>query len=315
MKESVNLFDCDASQTCVLQPRLASFFYGSGSLNGQYFNDNLIIGGIEITNQEIIQANHLENLENLEADGVLGLGYERNTDNSGTFLTNLKKRNLINDIIFSFYFKRITPANEKNNIPNQFLLGGIDERLIEEGNLIRYCDVIDDNFWAVKMESIRISNVSEEYELSEKNFRNLKKIETMFNNTNIHFEAIMDTGTSYILLPNIFYEKFQEIFVNLYDCDLMVGVLYCSESDLSKFPNIEISLCGNIITLYPIDYIKIYRDNAYIFIQGIEGLKAVLGDVFFRKYYTVFNLEESEIGFALANSGKNDLNLIFDEYY
>ena len=230
-------------------------------------------------------------------------------------IANLKERKLIKDLIFSFFFKRITPTNETNKIPNQFILGGVDERLIEEGHSMKYCDVIDDNFWAVKMESIRILNIPEEYELSEKSIKNLKQIETMFNDEKSHFKAIVDTGTSYLLLPNKFYEKFLEIFVNLYDCDRLLGVLYCSESDLSKFPNIEISLCGNIITLNPIDYIKIYHGNAFVFIQGVEDKKGVLGDVFLRKYYTVFNLDESKIGFALANSGKKDMEFIFDENY
>lgn len=238
--------------------------------------------------QSFAEATSAEDFGNLKADGILGLGFSQNK--LVTIIDNMKHQGLIEKRVFSFYLKPVN--DEKNYFPNQFTLGDYDERLIQNEKSLVYCKVTHSFRWAVDLISISLQKDSE----NEKLFFSSRT------------KALIDSGTSLNAFSreaiNNLWKLFKKKGIN---CNLSKGLMMCNEKNLENYPNILINLCGNNMILNPIDYIQIYEEFSLVLIQSIdldEDL-IILGDVFMRKYYTIFDLDEKKIGFGLANQGLN----------
>lgn len=112
-------------------------------------------------------------------------------------------------------------------------------------------------------------------------------------------EAMVDSGTSLIMLPSNYYSDFS-VFSVAPDC-----------SDIGSQPSVTVHVKrtdGKVgsYTLTAEDYTVRQGDGNCItgVIKGGEGSIMILGDVFVRKYYTAFNFAEGEeagqLGWALA---------------
>lgn len=79
-----------------------------------------------------------------------------------------------------------------------------------------------------------------------------------------------------------------------------------------SLPNISLSIGGKSYTLRPDEYIlKISAIGQTACISGFQGIDLppktgelwILGDVFIGRYYTVFDYEQTRVGFAQAKDG------------
>ena len=205
----------------------------------------------------------------------------------------MKYQGSIEKRIFSFYLQRKKKVGI-NFFPNQFTLGDYDPRLIEAGESLVYCKVTHELRWAVDVSSIYLQKDSEQ--------------NNIFVSTST--KALIDSGTSLIAVSETIRDKlYHSLQSEGKGCRLYLGFIICKERNLANYPDIVFNLCGNKMALNPIDYIEIYDDFLLIFIQIYNGNEEliILGDTFMRKYYTVFNLEEKKVGFALANPGLDKL--------
>ena len=90
------------------------------------------------------------------------------------------------------------------------------------------------------------------------------------------------------------------------------GFIKCRDTTILNYPDIVFDLCGNKAVLNPVDYLEVEGNYALLHIQIYEGsnrlITCMLGNIFMKKYYTVFDLYHNRIGFALATTGNVDMS-------
>ena len=200
-----------------------------------------------------------------------------------TLVESMKQQGIIERAVFAIYlsdsdFGQI--AHQRNASIISF--GTFDMTQFSFAESLVYISVLSTSgHWAVPLDYIFI------------NHENI--IETSFT-------AIIDSGSSLILGPDIEVQALLSYFQAKWRCFMSHQLLICEcgwDPALSHFPDIEFVLSGNVFALKPFMYVM--RQGAYcqLLISSIhEQSLWVLGDVFMRGYYTVFDMDNQEIGFA-----------------
>lgn len=126
------------------------------------------------------------------------------------------------------------------------------------------------------------------------------------------YSAIIDSGTSLILGPDLEVQSLLTEFENRWKCSLSGGLLECVcgwDPTLAQFPDLEFVLGGYTLVLKPSMYMM--RRGAYCWLQ-IAGIHDptlwVLGSPFMRGFYTVFDMDNREVGFAPTKSNPTNIN-------
>lgn len=85
--------------------------------------------------------------------------------------------------------------------------------------------------------------------------------------------------------------------------DIGGGYFSVDCSKINQLPVINIKLKGKNFPLQPTDYIYVDEYDSQDCISGFSGSDAadglwILGDVFIRPYYTIFDMRQNRVGFA-----------------
>ncbi len=170
-----------------------------------------------------------------------------------------------------------------------------------------YAKVVDNFYWGVKVDQITIGNTSLD----------------IYSKNTMDLVGVIDSGTSLIYLDLGTYQKMLAQFKALgITCKLNVRFYYCmSKTTTGKkahFPPLIITIAGKEMEIPAEDYLypagdkklKI-SDKYYILIvpinMGYFKRLALFGDLFMRRYYTLFNEDDMTIGFAKA---QRDINVL-----
>jgi len=114
-------------------------------------------------------------------------------------------------------------------------------------------------------------------------------------------KAIVDSGTSLLAGPKEVVDQIAKAA----GATLVLGKEYTIDcSKVASLPALEVTLGGGKrFTLEGTDYVLKVSGQCLFAFMGIElppsvGPLFILGDVFMRKYYTVFNYGKKQVGFA-----------------
>lgn len=118
--------------------------------------------------------------------------------------------------------------------------------------------------------------------------------------TSTEHKAIVDSGTSILTGPA---EEVAKIAAALGGKEIVPGE-YFVQCDYNG-PNFDFTINGNVYTLTPKDYLIPDGNLCLLGLMALDipaptGPLWILGDVFMRKYYTVFDSANERVGFALA---------------
>ncbi|KAG6831591.1 hypothetical protein H0H92_009064 [Tricholoma furcatifolium] len=269
-------YDSSASTTHKANGSQFSIQYGSGSMEGFVSQDTLTIGDLSIKGQDFAEATKEPGLAFAfgKFDGILGLAYDTISVNHivPPFYSMIDK-GLLDQPVFSF---RIGSSEEDGG---EAIFGGIDETAYT--GKIDYVPVRRKAYWEVELSKVSFGD--DELEL---------------DNTG----AAIDTGTSLIALPTDVAEMLnaqigaKRSWNGQYTLD-------CSK--VPSLPELSFYFGGKKYPLKGSDYILEVQGTCISAFTGLDiklpgGSLWIIGDVFLRKYYTVYDLGRNAVGFAKA---------------
>ncbi|KAG0197689.1 Vacuolar protease A [Mortierella sp. GBA30] len=250
--------------------------YGSGSLEGIISNDNIELGGVVIKHQDFGESVKEPGLAFMfgRFDGIFGLGYDTiAVQGAVPPFYNLVKQNLIDEPIFGFHL-----AGTDRSSGGQMTLGGVDSNLFE--GEIEWHNVRRKAYWEINLNKIKLGDDEVELESG----------------------AAIDTGSSLIVLQTSLAEMI----------NMQIGAKknwagqYTIECDrVESLPSFSFFFDEKEYKLEGSDYILEAGGSCVSGFMGMDfpasmGDLWIIGDVFLRKYYSVYDLGNDRVGFAVA---------------
>ncbi|XP_065792564.1 pregnancy-associated glycoprotein 2-like [Muntiacus reevesi] len=248
--------------------------YSSGMINGYLGYDTVRIGKLVSVAQPFGLSLKEFGFEALPFDGILGLGYPRPTVVGATpVFDNLRKQGVISEPVFAFY---LSSQQENRSV---VMFGGVD-RAYYKGEL-NWVPVSQVGMWLINMDSISVNRTVVACKRG--------------------CQALLDTGTSLLLGPRGPVSKIQNLI------------------HARPFGHEHLVSCQTIGTLPPVVFTINgidYPVPAQAYIQSLSGRcfsnflvrrqrvneseTWILGDVFLRLYFSVFDRGNNRIGLAPA---------------
>eukprot|EP00163_Fabomonas_tropica_P033723 TRINITY_DN8_c0_g1_i1.p1 TRINITY_DN8_c0_g1~~TRINITY_DN8_c0_g1_i1.p1 ORF type:complete len:396 (+),score=134.91 TRINITY_DN8_c0_g1_i1:421-1608(+) len=259
-----------------------SIQYGSGAASGFLSQDTIEVSGVTVPNQIFAEVTDEPGgvFENSKFDGILGMAFQSiSVDGVPTVFGNMVRQNLVSEPVFSFWLGSNPGSND-----GELTLGGTDSS--KYSGDISYVSLSSETYWQFNVDSFTINGQS-------------------VSNVN---SAIADTGTSLLVGPSSDITAIaQQVGATM---NPQAGVYTVDCSKVSSLPTFTVTLNGKAFDLEGSDYIlKIASGLGDVCVFGMEGMDIppprgplwILGDVFIRKYYTVFDWGQQRVGFATSS--------------
>jgi cathepsin D len=268
----------DKSSTYIANGTDFEIEYGSGSLSGFLSIDQLTIGGLKVKKQTFAEATSEPGITFILAqfDGILGLAFESiSVDQVTPVFYNLLSQGLIKKAQFGFWLN----GNLNSGQGGELTLGGTDSA--HYSGAFTYVPLTSETYWEFMMDSLSLGNTPYA--------KNIK--------------AVADTGTSLLAGPtSVVTQINQALGATII---LGEGILNCST--ISSLPTVTIVLAGKSFALTPDQYVLQLEGECISGFLGIDipppaGPLWILGDVFIRAYYTLFDFSGHRVGFARSVS-------------
>ncbi|XP_062365405.1 cathepsin E isoform X1 [Cinclus cinclus] len=259
-----------------------SIQYGTGSLTGIIGSDQVAVEGLTVSNQQFAESISEPGKAFLDAefDGILGLAYPSlAVDGVTPFFDNLMAQNLVELPIFSVYMS----SNPESPQGGELLFGGFDSSRFT--GTLNWVPVTQQGYWQIQLDNIQLGGT----------------VTFCANGC----QAIVDTGTSLIAGPTKEVKELQ----NLIGAVSVDGEYAVECSNLSVMPDLTFTINGLPYTLSAQAYILVeYGDDMAFCTSGFQGNDIppptgplwILGDVFIRQFYSVFDRGNNRVGLAPA---------------
>ncbi|KAA3673472.1 cathepsin D [Paragonimus westermani] len=290
-----NKYSREASSTYKANKTHFAIHYGSGSVSGilstdtvsvspfmivMFINLSKQVGGVSVTQQTFGEAIIQQGVAFITAkfDGILGMAFQSISVRGVTpVFDNMIAQDLVEEPLFAFWLNR----NASQPLGGVIMFGGLDKSYYT-GN-ISYVPLTTKNYWQFQMDGIQLKGEK----LCEDGC-----------------QAIADTGTTMITGPSIEVKRLN----NVLGGKRIVGGIYVLDcKKMKEYPPINFTINGQQMTLMPEDYVvEMTQFGKTVCVSGFMEMDIpkyplwILGDVFIGKYYTIFDMENSRLGFATS---------------
>ncbi|CAO3599848.1 unnamed protein product [Absidia cylindrospora] len=271
-------YDSSQSNSFIENGTDFSIQYGSGSLEGFISQDTLHVGGISLPHQGFAESTKEPGFTFALArfDGILGLGYNTiAVQHVVPPFYNMVNRELVDEPVFSFW---LNDAGDESD-GGELVFGGMDPAHYQGD--ITWAPVTRKGYWQIEMQDIKFDG----------EYVDLDPI-----------GAAIDTGSSLIVAPSTVAELInkqlgaKKNWSGQYTID-------CDKVD--DLPEFCFMFAEKDFCLDGKDYILNVQNQCISGFMGMDipapaGPIWIIGDVFLRKYYSVYDLGNDRVGLAKA---------------
>ncbi|PWY93714.1 aspartic protease [Aspergillus sclerotioniger CBS 115572] len=268
-----NAFGANSSSTLEMTSDEWSVGYGTGSVSGLLGTDNLTIANTTVRMTFGLASNASDDFESYPMDGILGLGRtnESSYDNP-TFMDAVSTSNLFKSNIVGFALSR-SPAKD-----GTVSFGTADKD--KYAGDITYTDTVGSgSYWRIPVDDAYVDGTSCD-----------------FSNKS----AIIDTGTSYAMLPSGDAQTLHSLIPGS-NTSGNYFIIPCNTT-----AKLQVAFSGVNYTISPKDYVGSTSGSgcvSKIVSYDLFGDDIwLLGDVFLKNVYAVFDFDEERVGFAERSS-------------
>jgi len=275
---SKSLYDSSASSSYVANGTVFKIEYGSGPVSGFLSYDNVGFGGVTVQKQEFAEITDVTGLGLAYSlgkfDGILGLAFPAiSVDGILPVFPAAVDQGLISTPSFAFYL------GKADGQAGELTLGGYDSSKFT-GSLT-WVPLRNETYWEATLTSMTINNQS----------------------VTTTPRVIIDSGTSLLAGPSAEVKNIAALVgASPFWLNPKEYTIDCSK--IPTLPNIVFTIGGIDFPLSGSDYVINAGGLCLFAMTGIDvpsGALWIAGDVFMRKYYTVFDYGNKRLGFATAN--------------
>ena len=298
--------------------------YGSGSVEGIISQDVLRVGGMKIKEQDFGETIKEPGLVFAfgQFDGIFGLGFkEIAVKGALPPFYHMMQQNLIPEKLFSVWLGKAQAVDAEGNVSSKFggelLFGGIDDSLFS--GRITWSPVVRKGYWEVELEAAYLDTKKGDLDQDDADAdADADADEEAEGNGLLDVsddgrvciwkgpvgKAAIDTGTSLIALPKAEAEALQ---AKIGATKGFGGTYMVSCATIDSLPTFHFKIGGRDFPLTPQQYII---QNNGLCISGFMGIDIpppagpiwIIGDIFLRAYYTIYDYENMRVGFATSKS-------------
>jgi hypothetical protein len=270
-------YDESKSKTYEKDGRPYKVQYGSGPVEGTFSKDTVTVGNIDVKSQPFAEVSKVSfgplNIAYAAGkfDGLLGLGFKSISQyNIPTPFESMIDQKLISDPVFAFYLQ--DDASQQGEL----VFGGIDKSHYT-GDLVNV-PLISETYWQVSLDGMKFGSTS----------------------ITSSAKAIIDSGTSLLAGP----KEAVATLAKQAGAQSVLGKEYTIDcSKKSSLPDLTVTLGGKDFTLSADDYVLEVSGQCLFAFMGIDvppphGPLWIMGDIFMRKYYCVFDYGNKQMRIA-----------------
>ncbi|XP_010189735.1 PREDICTED: gastricsin-like [Mesitornis unicolor] len=253
--------------------------YGFGDVSVALGYDTVTIQNIVVRNQEfgLSLAEPTRPFYYLDFDGILGMSYPGvGIGGYNTLMQNMLEQHQLAEPIFSFYY-----SNPTYSYGGEVILGGVDPKLyIGE---VLWAPVVQELYWKISIEEFSIGMSA-----------------TGWCSQGCH--GIVDTGTFMLTVPG----QYMSAFLQALGAEESEYGFVVDCSSVPSMPTLYFAISGSQLLLPPSVYVL---NNDGICTVGVESTYVssssgqplwILGNVFLRQYYSIFDMANNRVGFAVS---------------
>ncbi|KAI0406272.1 aspartic peptidase domain-containing protein [Xylaria palmicola] len=264
-------FGPDDSKTFNDTGKTYSVEYGTGSVRGHVVEDTLALAGLSVTLPFGVANTTSDQFTQFPFDGILGLA-----TTSDTWLTAVKNANLIDSNLFGISLSR----NSDGTNDGEIVFGALNPDKYTGD--VTYSSVKSDSAWTIPMDDITVSDKSAGV---------------------TGRSAYIDTGTSFVFGPPEDVEAMYKLIPGSSSKD---GSTYTVPCDTDS--EIAFTFSGKSWKVSSKDFLSAPNGDG-VCTGNIYGMEYVpggwlLGDVFLKNVYSVFDVDKGRIGFAAKAAPK-----------
>lgn len=264
-----NTFGKDDSTTLNTTTKPFSLAYGTGEVDGVMAQDKVQFANYTLQLQFGLASQASDDFNNYPMDGILGLGPASSSDlGSQTVMQTLDNQAGLKTNILGIHLQRAADGAKDGTIT----IGGLDASKFNGD--IAYTPIKSGNAWEIPVDDVFVAGTPCKF--SGKS-------------------AIIDTGTSYALMP----PSDAKTLHSLIPGSSSSGEAYTVPCDAQT--TVEVSISKIQYSISPKDYVG-KKSSGNICASNIIGHQPfgpdqwILGDIFLKNVYSVFDFDQARIG-------------------